>query len=223
MGVTVELLLAEIGITAPTDRKSATAFVGLLDLLADPPAEINHWLPLSLEQVSVRRQLAEQARDYAEHLGSLKAALFTCFQPQLLELPGERLLERFRGPYSWLSRWFNHRYWRDLRQLRTYAQRGRLNYVEAVSALSRAVEILHLQAWFQAHQPSFEDRLGPPYRGDETDWKALCEKLAWLERFRHLLPSDSLPAGILAHLRNPGRLRPIIVDARTELRSQLTT
>ncbi|HEX6098292.1 MAG TPA: DUF3320 domain-containing protein [Thermoanaerobaculia bacterium] len=183
LALTIDRLLslsAQVAITlgeaAPTDTAGIRHCIDLASAMGRVEKTQPEWFERSAV-TELRTEVSECERQHQRAI-ALRRQIDHEYSERLWTLPiakyHDALLTRFHGKLRWLR----PTYRRLVREVRSALNVDRaLSYTDIVVIIQRSSKLISIQQWFAAREARHTSTLGSLYRGYETDWKALDDRL----------------------------------------------
>jgi very-short-patch-repair endonuclease len=194
--------LAEIvGERVPERRTDCTRIADAAAIAATDPQPTKGWFDSTelLKTLQEAKQAAKRQLRFQELSGILRQD----FTEDFLALPLQAWKSDFRERHSGFLRFLSKDYRRSMKAIRaTSSNKIKLSYVEALRRIDLGAEAQDIEAWFEERKNYHETAFGVLFKGIDTDWRDLIDRLervqALLEIYRGTEFPDKLIQACLA-------------------------
>lgn len=213
---------APLGLPVPETLAGARALAALLELLGAPGQAPPEWLA-DAGRAAARPALIADARAHYAGLADLEQRVFARYQPALLDLDIDGLLDRFTHQHTSWARALRPQYHRDMAALRgALAPGASLAPDQAAEDLRLAAELRAARVWADQHGAELAQQLAPWFDGGATDWDRLAASADWAARLLALDLVRPLPSALVAAAGQPPSQRAHLSSASRTLAATLS-
>lgn len=203
----LQQLAFRAGINLPASLNESRELVEILKLLSQPPALVENWLRLSINDLSGVIQEAKNWKEQYFRLKEQRTILEKFFNPKVFTLPVKELFERFTAEYKTPFRFFKSNYRRDMEMLKQYwVSNHNISYKAVLQGLSAGVRVLDYEKWLRENHARASEMFGYLYCEEATDWDSIINGLEWLLKAMRILKLSELPAELARLMVDPHQL-----------------
>ena len=179
-----------------------------IELALESPFPEQEWL--SKQKIQEVKSTAIQAKSKHEECEIIKSDLLSKYSQEFLNLDHLDLISKFNSSYSDdnLLRFLNINYWKDLGQIKKYAQYKQIMGAKAlVKDLEIAAKLDKRNSEIQEKYAELNYVLGDFYQKFDTDWEETLTAITWVQKILSKLDFEELPPSLVEVVTRAGGQR----------------